>query len=410
MINKTAPLDYRAARDLLLACISPVGTETISLFDCAGRVLARELRAAADVPAFDRSPYDGYALRAEDTVGASRETPVTLRILEEVPAGAIPTKPVASGKATKVLTGAPVPEGADTVINFEATEFSEETVTLFAPVKTGSNIVRAGEDVKKGAVLLHAGRVLDAGGVGVLAAQGVAEPEVYRVPRVAVLSTGSELVEAGAEIGPGKIYNSNACALCAALKQNGFIPVYLGIAGDSVEAIETLLRRGLTTAGCDAVISTGGVSVGDYDLTPDAMERAGVELLFRGVALKPGMACAYGLRDGKIFCGLSGNPASALTNFYAVALPALKKLAGRLNAVPDCFTVRLQSAFPKPSRCTRLLRGRLDLSRGAPEMALSPDQGNAVLSSAIGNDIMAIVPAGSGPLEAGTELQAFHIL
>ena len=403
------PIDYLAARDLLLARVTPTATETVSLFDCAGRVLARELRAAADVPAFDRSPYDGYAFRAEDTAKASREAPVTLRILEEVPAGAVPTRPVTPGTATKLLTGAPVPEGADAIIMYEATEFTKEAVTLFAPVKPGSNIVRTGEDVKKGSLLLRAGQVLDAGGVGALAAQGVAAPEVYRIPRVAVLSTGSELVEAGAETGPGKIYNSNAYMLCAALRQNGFVPVYLGIAGDSVEAIEALLRRGFAS-GCDAVISTGGVSAGDYDLTPDAMERAGAELLFRGVALKPGMACAYGFRDGKILCGLSGNPASSLTNFYAIALPALKKLAGRADAVPQSFTVRLQSAFPKASRGTRLLRGRLDLSRGAAEMALSPDQGNVVLSSAIGNDVMAVVPAGSGPLEAGTELEAFKII
>ena len=401
-------LDYLAARDLLLARVMPAGTETVSLFDCAGRVLARELRAAADVPAFDRSPYDGYAFRAADVASASRETPVTLRIIEEVPAGAVPTRSVTPRTAAKILTGAPVPEGADAVINYEATEFTKETVTLFAPVKPGGNIVRTGEDVKKGTILLRAGQVLDAGAVGALAAQGVAEPEVYRAPRVAVLSTGSELVEAGAEIGPGKIYNSNAYTLCAALKQHGFVPVYLGIAGDDAPAIEALLLQGL--AGCDAVISTGGVSAGDYDLTPDAMERAGAELLFRGVALKPGMACAYGFRDGKILCGLSGNPASSLTNFYAIALPALKKLAGRADAVPQSFTVRLQSAFPKASRGTRLLRGRLDLSRGAAEMALSPDQGNVVLSSAIGNDVMAVVPAGSGPLEAGTELEAFKII
>lgn len=400
-------MDYLAARDLLLSRISPVGTEETALLDCAGRVLARELTAAADVPAFDRSPYDGYAFRAADVAAATREAPVTLRILEEVPAGAVPTKAVAAGTATKVLTGAPVPEGADAVINFEVTEFTAEAVTLFAPVKPGSNIVRRGEDVKRGAVLLCAGQVVDAGAAGVLAAQGVARPEVYRVPKVAILSTGSELVEADKEAGPDMIRNSNAYTLAAALKQNGFAPVYLGIAGDSAEAIEALLREGLET--CDAVVCTGGVSVGDYDLTPDAMERAGVELLFRGVSLKPGMACAYGVKDGKPVCGLSGNPASSMTNFYAVALPALKKLAGREDAAPPEITVKLQTAFPKPSRGTRLLRGRLDLTGGAAEMALSAEQGNVALSSTVGNNVMAVVPAGSGPLPAGTELKGFLI-
>ena len=307
-----------------------------------------------------------------------------------------------------MLTGAPVPEGADAVINFEATEFTPETVTLFAPVKPGSNIVRRGEDVKQGAALLCRGQVIDAGGAGVLAAQGVAEPMVYRVPRVAVLSTGSELAEADAEPGPGKIRNSNAYTLAAALRQNGLEPEYLGIAGDSVAEIAALFERGLER--CDAVICTGGVSVGDYDLTPEAMERAGVEPLFRGVAMKPGMACAYGMKDSRPVCALSGNPASALTNFYAVALPALKRLAGRADAVPKEIAMTLKTPFRKASRATRLLRGRLDLTSGTVELIL-PDggQGNAVLSSAVETDAIAVVPAGSGPLEAGAVLKGFRI-
>lgn len=401
-------IGYEEARETLLARTSPVGTERVPLLESAGRVLAQTLTAAEDVPSFDRSSYDGYALRSADVALASREAPVTLRVIEEIPAGTAPSSALTEGTAAKILTGAPVPEGADAVINFEATEFTAEEVKLFAPLKAGSNIVRAGEDVKRGSVLLRPGMVIDAGAAGVLAAQGVTRPEVYRAPKVAVLSTGSELVEAEADdIAPGKIRNSNAYTLCAALRKYGMEPVYLGIAGDDAGDIAGLIKRGLQD--CDAVVSTGGVSVGDYDLTPEAMERAGAEILFRGVAMKPGMACAYGAAGGKLICALSGNPASSLTNFYCIALPALRKLAGHANPLPAGLTVTLRDGFPKPSRGTRLLRGTLDLSRGEAEMLLPGDQGNVVISSAVGADVMAVVPALSGPLEAGTRLQGFLI-
>ena len=158
---------------------------------------------------------------------------------------------------------------------------------------------------------------------------------------------------------------------------------------------------------CDAILSTGGVSVGDYDFTPDAMERAGINILFRGVQLKPGMACAYGEKNGKPVCGLSGNPASSLTNFHAVAVPALKKLAGRTDYMPQKILVTLRNGFSKKSPTTRLLRGTLDLSDGTVGMTLPEEQGNVVISSAIGCNVMAVVPAGSGALEAGTTLEGF---
>jgi molybdopterin molybdotransferase len=397
--------DFLTARDLLLERVSPVETETLPLTDCAGRVLARELKAAENVPPFDRSPYDGYAFRSADSSRASKETPVTLRIIEEVPAGAVPTRLCTQGTAIKILTGAPIPQGADAVVPYERTQFTDTQVTLFSPAKLGENIVYAGEDVHRGDVLARMGTVIDAGLAGTLAGQGVAAPQVYRVPKIGILSTGNEVTEVGQTLESGKIYNSNRYTLTAAVKALGCQPVFLGLAGDSVEDICALVRQGLDT--CDAVLSTGGVSVGDYDLTPDAMEQAGVELLFRGVQLKPGMACAYGVGQGKLVCGLSGNPASSLTNFYAVAVPALKKLTGAGDYLPREITVTLAQDFTKKSPCTRLLRGTLDLSDGTARMRLPADQGNVVLSSVIGCDVMAVVPGGTGPLTAGTQLQGF---
>lgn len=397
--------DYAKARELLLDAVTSVDTERIALCGCGGRILAQDLIAEENIPPFDRSPYDGYAFRAADTIGASKETPVVLRVLEEIPAGTVPTVTVTEGTAVKLLTGAPIPDGADAVIMYEKTEFTKDAVALFSPMRTGENIVRTGEDVCKGAILARQGDVIDPGIAGTLAAQGSAEPLVYRVPRVGILSTGSELTEAEETPGPGKIRNSNRHTLEAALNAIGCRPVYLGLAGDSEEEICTLIRKGL--AECDAVVSTGGVSVGDYDLTPAAMELAGAELLFCGVDMKPGMACAYGVCEGKLICGLSGNPASSITNFYAVALPALRKLAGRREYLPKEISVTLANGFGKKSPKTRFLRGKLELNSGTICMSLPKDQGNVVLSSTIGCNVMAIVPAGSGSVEAGTVLKGF---
>lgn len=398
---------FEHARDVLLSAVSPVGSESVSLSACVGRILSDDLIAEKNVPAFDRTPYDGYAFRSADTEGASRSRPVFLRILEEIPAGGVSHIPVSSGTAVKVLTGAPIPEGADAVINYELTEFTEKEVTLFHPVTPGSNIVFVGEDVKKGSVLAPKGLFIDAGTVGTLAAQGVTAPMVYRKLRVAVISTGSELVEPWEEPGEGMIRNSNAYTISAALQENGFEAVYLGIARDTAEDIAGLIEKGLHE--CDALISTGGVSVGDYDMTPAAMDLCAVEQLVRGVRLKPGQACSYGVRAEKLMCGLSGNPASCMTNLYTVAMPALRKMAGWRTPVPELIDITMKNGFPKSSKDTRVLRGRLCLTGGRVEMELPPKQGNVILSSTVGCDAMAIIPAGNGPVEPGTTLKGFMV-
>lgn len=398
-------ISYPEARELALDTVTPVGLERIPLEESYGRVLAQRLVAAEHVPPFDRSPYDGYAFRSWDVRNASPDAPVTLRVLEEIPAGGISHFPVSEGTAVKVLTGAPIPVGADAVTMFEKTVFTEDSVTIFYPSKSGSNIIRAGEDVRKGTVLAEAGTVIDPGLAGTLAAQNIPVPLVYAKPWVGIISTGSELTPVGKPLAPGKIYNSNYYTLSAVLQKLGCEVIDLGIAGDSVEEISHLIDTGL--ASCDALILTGGVSVGDYDLTPDAMEKSGAEILFRGVDMKPGMACAYGKKDGKLICGLSGNPASSVTNFYSVAMPAIKKLCGQKDPMPREIEVTLLDSFRKKSPGTRFLRGTLQLTDGMAAMKLPQDQGNVVLSSTIGCNVMAIVPAGSGPLAAGTKLKGF---
>lgn len=400
-------LSYVEAREILLSRVNQISTEAIPLEESGGRILAMDLVAAKPVPPFDRSPYDGYAFRAEDTLSASADTPVTLEILEEVPAGATPAHKLAPFTAIKILTGAPIPEGADAVVPFEKTTFTDKEVTLYGTFSSGANIVRAGEDVKAGAVLARAGARIDPGLAGTLAAQGITKPLVYRKPLVGLISTGNEVVEPDTPLKPGQIYNSNRYSLSAALRRIGCEVEYLGLAGDNPKDISRLIDLGLRM--CDSILLTGGVSVGDYDFTPAAMEQSGVDILFRGVEIKPGMACAYGIRNGKAVCGLSGNPASSITNFYAVALPSFKKLCGYREVFPVEFPLTLSTGFSKKSPCTRFLRGRLDLSEGSPRLCLPKDQGNVILSSSIGCDAFAIVPAGSGPVDTATILKGFMV-
>ena len=400
-------LSWTQARDLLLNLACPTETENISLDECAGRVLGFDLKAEEDVPPFDRSAYDGYAFQAEDVKNAGKEAPVTLRITETIPAGAAAKLPVEPGTAAHLMTGAKIPAGADCVINFERTEFTDETVTLFAPVKSGDNIVRRGEDVAKGTLLAGIGERIDAGLAGTLAAQGIARVRVFRKPVIGLISTGSEVVEADEALTEGKIRNSNRAAFTALLQSEGCKVRYLGLAGDEVNCISQLIAEGIST--CDAVILTGGVSVGDWDVTPAAMEQAGAEILARGVDMKPGMACAYGIAGHKLILGLSGNPASSLTNFCACVLPAVRKLCGKSQPLPRPIRAELKNGFRKKSPTTRILRGWLELIDGKVAFDAPMDQGNVVLSSTIGCHAFLLIPAGSGPIEAGQALDGFML-
>lgn len=400
-------IDFREAAKILLDAVAPVSVEALPLTETMGRILGETVTARSDVPPFDRSPFDGYAFRAEDTAKASKDTPVTLRILEEIPAGTVGKKRVVRGAASKILTGAPIPMGADCVCKFEDTEFTAESVTLFKPYKPGSNICLRGEDLTAGDCLAAKGTVIDAALMGTLATQNVAAPQVYRRPKAGIITTGSELCAVGDALTGGKIVNSNYYTFHGALSQAGCVPYFYGAPGDSLEEIAESFQNAAES--CDLIITTGGVSVGDYDLTPGALLQAGGEILIQNINLKPGGKCCFGKIGDTLVCCLSGNPASSMTAFYAAVLPGVRKLCGRKDYELQEITVTLLDDFPKKSPKPRLLRGCLDISGGTLGMHIQGEQGNGILHTMIGVDLLALVPAGSGPQKKGTKLTAWYL-
>ena len=393
-------MTYDEARNIVAEHAIPVSSEKISLSESAGRVSAEDITARINVPSFDRSPYDGFAFMAGDV-------PATLRVTQEVRAGDVPIMPVESGTAAKILTGAMIPEGADAVSKYEDTEYTDSEVTITKTFRSGENIIKAGEDIKAGNVLVRNGDIIDAGRAGLIASQGIAEISAYRQPVIGILSTGNEITSLQSELTAGKIYNTSRYTFETALTLAGFIPEFVGVSRDDENEIARMMSEALSS--CDALVVTGGVSAGDYDRMPEALKILCAEILVRDVELKPGGKCIYAVKDSKLICCLSGNPASALTNYYAVALPALKKLSGLKDFMPNEIDIALADSFSKKSPITRIIRGTLAFIDGKIFMRVPSEQGNGILRTMSGANVMAVIPAGSGKLQAGEKLKGFLI-
>lgn len=392
------------ALELLLALSRTVGSENVPLYEACGRVLAEDIRARVNVPPFARSPYDGYAFRSADSAGASRETPVTLRVIEELPAGTVPTKTVTEGTAVKILTGAPIPEGADVVVKYETTEFGGDWVRIFEPA-VPRDIVPVGEDIACGDLVAEAGTVINPAVTGLLAGQGIAQVPVYKKPRIRVMSTGSELLEPGDENRPGKIYNSNVYTISAYLRGMGAECENGGSLPDEPEAIAAAISKGLDE--CDMVVTTGGASVGDYDYAVRAAERAGAEVLFWKAAMKPGGAIMAAQREGKVLLSLSGNPGAAIVGLLRMAAPYVKSLCGRRDIRFREISCILKEPYKKASPQLRYVRGRLSVEDGKAYFLLQEGQGNGVVSSFNGCDLLGEIAEGSPAQPAGAAIKAY---
>lgn len=395
------------ARDMLLELPAALKAEKVKLEDSYGRILASDIFAEIPVPPFDRSPYDGYAFRGEDTLSATRDKPAVLDITEEIPAGKMPEVRITPGRAAKILTGAPIPEGANATIKYELTEYTEKWVKIFGPVLPDTDIVYAGEDIKKGELIAGAGYAINPPLAGLLACQGICEVQVYKRPAATIINTGTELVEAGNPLPPGKIYNSNVYTLMGYLRSAGMQAYNGGTVEDDPDLIAAAIAGALEKS--DVVITTGGSSVGDYDWSLKAFGLTGARVLFWKVAMKPGGAMLAAVRDGKLILGLSGSPGAAVLGLFRVAYPFLRKMCGRTDILPETLELRLDKPFDKPSKQMRLLRGRLAIKDGKAFFSENIRQGNGAVSSLDGCDLIAELPAGSPPLPAGTCVKAYAV-
>lgn len=398
---------HKEAADILINAVKPVKGRRIKIEDLFMRVLAEDITAKENVPHFDRSPYDGYAFKAEDTRGADKTGGKKLKVIENIRAGQRAKKRVESETAIRLMTGAPIPEGADCVCKYEDTDFTEETVTIKREYKAGENIIRAGEDIEGGSLLLKAGTAADAAVAGIAASLGLTELTVYEKPKAAIISTGDEVVDIIETPEKGKIRDSNRFTIAAALKYIGIEPVFMGHVKDYVNDIkETILKA---EEECHVLISTGGVSAGDFDLVPKAMEEAGYKILVRGIDMKPGMACAYGIKENRLFLALSGNPASSLTNLQCICYPALRKLVGLRDYDHRYFSMILKDDIKKTGGGVRFIRGSFDMEDTRGVFIPKKRQGNVVISSAAFCNAYALMPKGSAPLSKGDTVEGFLI-
>ena len=396
-----APRSVDEHRAAVAALLAPTGTEEVALADARGRVLAADLRPAVALPPFDNSAMDGYAVRAAEVEKASEDAPVTLPVAEDIPAGRTDVPPMAPGTAHRIMTGAPVPEGADAIVPVERTDGGTTTVAISAPTAPGTHVRRAGEDAGRGEVLLTAGTVLGAPQIGLAAACGVATLTVGRRPHVLVLSTGSELVAPGGTLRPGQIYESNGTMLAVAVREAGATAEQLAFVPDDVEAFRALLTE-KATAGVDLVLTSGGVSAGAYEVVKDALAGNGVG--FGKVAMQPGGPQGAGRLqlDGAgdvAVVTLPGNPVSSLVSFEVFVRPVLRTAMGHPEPARPVVSARLDGALSSPAGRRQFRRGVLDARSGTvSEIGTSASHLIAALAQA---DCLIDIPAEVERVEDG---------
>lgn len=371
---------HDAQRTVLETC-RVLAREKVSIMQALGRVLGEDIIAERDNPPWDNSAMDGFAVRAQDIHQAYEITkPVTLKVIEDVQAGKVATKIVGSGEAIRIMTGAPVPTGADTVVKVEDTEATDDTVTVFKDVGRGANIRPQGEDVKKGDCIIAAGTQLRPAEVGMLAILARSFIVVHQRPRVAILSTGDELVDLDEPFDENKIVNSNSYGLAAAVQEAGGIPIMLGIAKDSPDSLKEKIAQGL---GADMLVLSGGVSMGDYDFTKVVFEELGAGLHFWKLAVRPGQPVAFGNIQGTLAFGLPGNPVSSMVIFEQLVRPAMRKMSGFRGYGRPVVQAAFQETFRKRPDRRHFLRGILQLEDGRLTVRTTGDQGSGILTSMV---------------------------
>ena len=408
-----ATMTVEQARELVFERVHRLAAESVTPLEALGRVLATDVRSDIDVAPFDNSAMDGYALRAEDTAGASVETPVVLDVVAHIAAGDFWEGTVGPGQAARIMTGAPVPAGADGVIMVEFTQAATGTgttgdrVALQREVTLGDHIRRRGEEVRAGDVVLSAGEIVTPAAVGLAASTGNPTLSVYRRPKVAIISTGSELVEIDETPGPGKIRNSNSYSLAAQVIAAGGIPVRFGIVDDDEAATREAFER--AAAETDFIITSGGVSVGDFDYVKPVLEQLG-ELAFCKVAMRPGNPQTLGSIKGVPFFGLPGNPTSTYVGFEIFVRPALRMMQGFSALDRPVTRAVLEHDVKKKQDRRYYLRALLRAGEdGQPRVALAGSQSSALLTAAHRGNCFMVLPQGDGMFPAGTAVDCLRL-
>lgn len=384
------------AQERVLAAIRALGTEQVGFVDAAGRVLREDVVASYDVPQGDNTAMDGYAVRAEDIANA----PARLRVIEDLPAGSIATKKLEPGTAIRIMTGALLPEGCDTVAHVEITDAGADFVTVHQPLKRGTNVRYRGEDMKTGEVVLRAGTRIGAAEIGVLASVQKSVVRVGRRPTVAIISTGDEIVDVADERPFGKVVNSNAYSLAALVREVNAIPRMIGIVKDTLEATMAAIE---SAAESDFIISTGGVSVGAYDYVKDALDALGAETKFWQVAMKPGKPVVLSRLRDRLYFGLPGNPVSCMVSFHLFVAPSLRKAMGQTaNLLPPIVHTRVSAALQSRGDRRNYLRVRVVAQNGEVVSHPMPSQGSGVSTSMVQANGLAIAEVGVTRIEANS--------
>ena len=396
-------ISLEQALNILMDHVTHGKTERTTLEDCLGLVLSEDVYALLDMPPFSRSAQDGYALCSKDSIGATGENPVKLKVTGKIYAGDHLDVQVRPGEAVRIMTGAMVPAGADCVLRQEDTDEGEDVVQIYKEVEPGCSICFKGEEYKKGHTLLHAGTKIDAAALAVASGNGIMELPVYRRVKAAVVSSGSEVVEPGTPLTPGKIYNTNTIYMKARLSQLGARVMMTRTVGDDLEVMAEALKEAADQA--ELVVTTGGVSVGQKDLTEEALLSIGAKILFHGIAIKPGMPTLAAEKDGVLFIGLSGNPFSAAIPFEMFVREILSLKMGDPDLKLRRETLTAVTGFSKDSRKRRFLRGKAE----GKEVWLPDQQANGQMRSMVGCNCLIEIPAGSGPVKAGDKVEVLWL-
>jgi molybdopterin molybdotransferase len=402
----TAPLGAAEAAGRILLDVRRQPALRMPLDDALGSVLAEDVVSPLDIPAWTNSAMDGYAARGEDVRGASDSHPVRLKVVEHVPAGRFPTRTIRAGECARIFTGAPLPEGADSVIRQEDTDQGAETVTIVKDRDVGVNTRRVGEDIRKGTTVLKEATELGPAQLGVLASLAVAHPLVYRRPRIAILGSGDEIVDVDQpeEILSGrKIASSNTHTLVALVRQTGGEPVNLGIAADTPESLREHLSRALD---CDLLVTTAGISVGEHDYVRAVLDELGATHRFWKLRMRPGAPVGFGLVGEVPWIGLPGNPVSTMVTFELFVRPAIRKMMGHERVFRRSVPVRAAEPISLKPKLQHFLRGIVTEGPNGPETRLTGPQGSGILTSMVRANALLVIPEGQHETPVGAMVQA----